>query len=255
MPLEIVTVPALDDNYDFLIHDSETGATACVDVADEAPIQAELAARGWQLSEIWLTHHHDDHIQGAAALKAATGALIRGAEADAHRLPPLDAAHQPGTQFTFAGHEVDIFDVSGHTIGHVAFYIPSASALFSADSLMALGCGRLFEGTPDQMWASLGTLMQLPEETTVYSGHEYTASNAKFAVTIEPQNAALKSRADEIAKAREEGRPTVPSNLGVEKATNPFLRAHLPEVKAAIGMADATDAAVFTEIRKRKDNF
>jgi len=255
MPLEIVTVAALSDNYDFLVHDSETGATACVDVADAAPIRAALQERGWELAEIWLTHHHPDHIDGVAELKQATGALVRGSEADAKRLPPLDAPFTPGDSFTFAGHDVDVIDVPGHTIGHVAFHIPAAQALFSADSLMALGCGRLFEGTPEQMWESLGKLMVLPEETMVYSGHEYTAANARFALTIESGNEALKSRAEAITQARDEGRYTVPSTLGEEKATNPFLRAHLEQVKEAIGMADATDAEVFAEIRKRKDEF
>jgi hydroxyacylglutathione hydrolase len=173
-PLEIVTVACLSDNYDFLIHDPVSGATAVVDVADAAPIEAELARRGWQLSEIWLTHHHWDHIDGAEPLRTATGAKITGAAADAHRLPALDRVVQPGEAFEFGGSLVEIIDVPGHTIGHVAFHIPSAHALFSADSLMALGCGRLFEGTPAQMFESMAALAKLPDETILYSGHEYT---------------------------------------------------------------------------------
>ncbi|MGH1331215.1 MAG: hydroxyacylglutathione hydrolase [Paracoccaceae bacterium] len=254
-PLEIVTVACLADNYDFLIHDPVSGATAVVDVADPAPIEAELARRGWQLSEIWLTHHHWDHIDGAVPLRAATGAKITGAAADAHRLPALDRVVQPGEAFEFGGSLVDIIDVPGHTIGHIAFHIPSAHALFSADSLMALGCGRLFEGTPEQMFETMQRLAQLPDETVLYSGHEYTASNAKFALTIEPANQALISRSEAILNARAEDQPTVPSLLRDEKATNPYLRAHLDSVKTSLDMADASDLDVFTEIRRRKDNF
>ncbi len=255
MPLEIVTIPCLSDNYAFLLHATETGETAVVDVPEAGPILAELKGRGWQLTEIWITHHHYDHIDGVADLKEATGAKVIGASADASRLPPLNLAMENEEKFSFADHEVNVFDVSGHTVGHIAFYVPDASAVFTADSLMALGCGRLFEGTPDQMWASLSRLAQLPPETLVCSGHEYTQSNAKFALTIEKTNTDLKSRSDDINAARAAGTPTVPSTLALELATNPFLRAHLPQVKAAIGMENETDTAVFGEIRKRKDAF
>lgn len=254
-PLQIVTVACLSDNYDFLIHDPVSGATAVVDVADSAPIEAELARRSWTLTEIWLTHHHWDHIDGAEPLRASTGAKITGAEPDAHRLPPLDRVVQPGEAFEFGGCTVDIIDVPGHTIGHVAFHIPAANALFSADSLMALGCGRLFEGTPAQMFETMTTLARLPDETVIFSGHEYTASNAKFALTIEPDNQTLISRAETISKARADNTPTVPSLLRDEKATNPFLRAHLDSVKTTLDMVQASDLEVFTEIRHRKDNF
>jgi len=254
MPIEIVTVPCLSDNYAFLIHDSASGQTALVDAPESAPIQAALSARGWSLSHILITHHHGDHIDGVADLRSS-GVKVIGAGADAHRLPALDHMVADGDQFDFAGHDVQVFDVSGHTIGHVAFYIPDANAVFTADSLMALGCGRLFEGKPDQMWASLSRLAALPAETIVCSGHEYTAANAKFALTIEPDNAALQSRVADITKARADGRPTVPSLLSLELATNPFLRAGLSEVKSAINMQHATDAEVFSEIRRRKDTF
>ncbi|MCA0042754.1 hydroxyacylglutathione hydrolase [Celeribacter litoreus] len=253
--LEIVTVAALSDNYDFLVRDPASGRTALVDAADPAPILEELSKRGWQLDEIWLTHHHWDHIDGANGIVEATGAKITGAKADAHRLPPLTRVVEPGMSFDFAGHKVDVMAADGHTVGHVAFYIESAKALFTADSLMALGCGRLFEGSAEQMWDTLSSFASLPDETVVYSGHEYTASNARFALTIEPNNAALKARADAIAAARENGLPTVPSVLSEEKATNPFMRAALPEVKRLLGMVDAPDAEVFREIRARKDAF
>jgi hydroxyacylglutathione hydrolase len=253
--LEIVTVAALSDNYDFLVHDPVSGRTALVDAADPAPILDALTERGWTLDEIWLTHHHWDHIDGAAGLFEATGATITGAAADQHRLPPLTRVVEPGQSFDFAGHEVQIMGADGHTLGHIAYYIPDAKALFSADSLMVLGCGRLFEGTPEQMWETLSRFATLPEDTMIYSGHEYTASNARFALTIEPENATLRNRAKTIEEMRMKGEATVPAPLSLELATNPFLRAHLAPVKKALGMADASDVALFAEIRARKDRF
>ncbi|ATG47741.1 hydroxyacylglutathione hydrolase [Celeribacter ethanolicus] len=253
--LEIVTVAALSDNYDFLVHDPVSGRTALVDAADPAPILDALSERGWTLDEIWLTHHHWDHIDGAAGVFEATGATLTGAKADQHRLPPLTRVIEPGQSFDFAGHEVQILGADGHTVGHIAYYIPDAKALFSADSLMALGCGRLFEGTPEQMWGTLSRFAALPGDTMVYSGHEYTASNARFARTVEPDNTALQNRAKAIEEARAKGEATVPSALSLELATNPFLRAHLPQVKQALGMTEAPDVAAFAEIRARKDRF
>ena len=255
MPLQIITIPCRSDNYAFVIHDDASGKTALVDAPEAEPIRSALMAKGWGLDEIWITHHHDDHIDGVAALKDAYGSSVTGATADAHRLPDLDRAVTDGETFDFAGHPVSVIDVSGHTVGHVAFHIPDALAVFTADSLMALGCGRVFEGTFDQMWASLSKLAALPSETVVYSGHEYTAANARFALTIEPHNPALMSRSEDIAAARAAGRPTVPSLLSEELATNPFLRASHSDVKKALGMDDMSDDAVFAEIRQRKDRF
>lgn len=255
MPLEIVTVPCLSDNYAFLLHDRASGKTALVDAPEPAAIKAALAERDWGLDEILLTHHHWDHIDGTEELRSTYGATVTGASADAHRLPPLDRAVADGESFDLFGHAVAVLDVSGHTVGHIAFHIPDSHAVFTADSLMALGCGRLFEGTPQQMWQSLSKLAALPAQTIVYSGHEYTQSNAAFAITIEPQNPALQSRVAEIEAARAAGQPTVPSSLRLEIDTNPFLRAHLPEVQASIGMEGAEAVDVFAEIRKRKDNF
>lgn len=253
MPLEIIIVPCRSDNYAFLLHDIETGATGVVDVPDAAPIRAALAERGWALSDILITHHHDDHISGVAELKAETGARVVGAAADAHRLPPLDLALTEGDSVAIGATEGHVLDVSGHTIGHIAFVFPGAA--FTGDSLMALGCGRLFEGKPAVMWASLSKLAALPPETLIYSGHEYTASNGAFAMTVDAGNPALVDRVKKVAKARSAGRPTVPSLLSLELATNPFLRASAQEVKAGLGMANAPDAEAFTEIRRRKDSF
>jgi hydroxyacylglutathione hydrolase len=255
MPLDLVTIPCLSDNYAFLIHDPASGETAVIDVPDAAPILNALHQRGWALSQILLTHHHADHIQGVAELRAATGAKVAGNAADAHRLPPLDTALIEGQTVHVGGEAGTVIDVSGHTLGHIAFHFPGSALVFTADSLMACGCGRLFEGSGPQMWTSLSKLAHLPPETLVCSGHEYTASNARFALSLEPDNQALISRVAAIADARDKGQPTVPSRLSEELATNPFLRASLPQMKARLGLTEASDAAVFTEIRARKDRF
>ncbi len=253
MPLEIVTVPCRVDNYAYLIHGD--GRTALVDAPDTEPVVDALNRRGWRLDEIWITHHHDDHIAGVERLRTEFGATVTGNVEDSLRLPRLDRPVRDGDSFDFAGESVRVMDVSGHTVGHIAFHIPGANAAFTADSLMALGCGRVFEGTMDQMWTSLSKLAELPPETLIHSGHEYTAANARFALTIEPDNSALISRAEATAAARAKGEPTVPSRLSEELATNPFLRAARPEVKSAIGMENASDSMVFAEIRRRKDAF
>ncbi len=252
---EIVTVPCLRDNYAFLLHDPVTGATAVVDVPEAAPIEAALAERGWRLSDILITHHHADHIDGVEALRKATGAKVWGARADAHRLPALDHAVSEGDSVTVGGLSGDVIDVSGHTVGHIALHFPQAGAVFTADSLMALGCGRLFEGTPEQMWASLSKLAKLPPETLVCSGHEYTASNARFALTVDPDNSALISRAAAVDAARAANRPTVPSTLAEELETNPFLRAADPAIARHLGLDGRDPAAVFARIRSLKDAF
>ncbi|NRA98336.1 MAG: hydroxyacylglutathione hydrolase [Rhodobacteraceae bacterium] len=256
MPFEIVTVPCLSDNYAFILHETGSGLTAVIDAPDAAPIIAELGLRDWVLDEIWLTHHHDDHIQGVDDLKAAyPNATITGGAADAHRLPALDRAVDDGDAFDFAGSEVTVMDVSGHTVGHIAFYVADARGAFTGDSLMAMGCGRVFEGTFPQMWDSLSKLAALPPNTIICSGHEYTSANARFAQTIEPENSDLISRIRVIDTARAIGEPTVPSRLSDELATNPFLRASEPSVKSALNMENASDSEVFGEIRRRKDAF
>lgn len=252
---EIMTIPCLSDNYAYLLHDPGTGATAVVDVPQIAPIEAALAARDWILSDILITHHHHDHIADVDALRRKTGAKVWGARADAHRLPALDYTVSEGDGVFIGQFRGDVIDVSGHSLGHVAYHFAQAEAVFTGDSLMALGCGRLFEGDAKMMWNSLLKLRALSPDTKIYSGHEYTQTNARFAQTIEPENAALKSRADAIDKLRVHGQPTVPSILSVECETNPFLRADLPLIAAGLGMAGLDAASVFAELRARKDRF
>lgn len=252
--LELVTIPCLKDNYAFLIHDADSGATAVVDVPEAGPILDALDARGWTLTHVLLTHHHWDHIDGLPGLMIGPEVAVIGAAADAHRLPPLTQAVAEGDTIHVGNAEARIFDVSGHTVGHIAFWFPDSALLFTGDSLMAMGCGRLFEGTPAQMWQSLRKLAALPDATLVCSGHEYTEGNARFARTLD-EPPALIERMDRIARARASGLPTVPSTLAEERATNPFLRASDPALKKSLGLGDATDAEVFATIRARKDNF
>jgi hydroxyacylglutathione hydrolase len=254
MHLDLVTVACLRDNYAYLVVCPETGEAALVDAPEAAPIAAALRERGLRLTHILLTHHHADHTDAVAELRAG-GAQVIGAAADAHRLPPLDKALRPGERFEIFGEDVHVMAADGHTLGHIAYHVPALGAVFTGDSLMALGCGRLFEGSAAQMWQTLSALAALPEETLVCSGHEYTLSNARFALTIEPGNTALTSRLQRVEAARSEDRPTVPSLLSEELETNPFLRAGLPALKSAIGMQGEDDAAVFAEIRRRKDEF
>lgn len=253
MPLEIVTVPCLSDNYAYLVKGPE--GVILVDAPEAAPIEAALDARGWSLDAILITHHHHDHVEGIKPLRDRYGCTVIGPRAEAAKIDGLDQLVAGGDEFSVAGVGVHVIDVPGHTLGHIAFYMPQAQAAFTADSLMALGCGRLFEGDAEMMWASMQRLMALPSDTMICSGHEYTSANARFALTIEPENAELKSRCDAIAKARTEGRATASCALSEELATNPFLRPDSPEIRERLGLTEATDAVVFAEIRARKDRF
>lgn len=255
MPHQIVTIPCLSDNYAFLIHDAASGATALVDAPEPGPILNELKSRGWTLSHVLLTHHHWDHVDGLPDILATHPAKVIGAKADAHRLPALDLAVSEGETFDFAGETVSVLDVSGHTVGHIAFHFPNTAAVFTGDSLMAMGCGRLFEGSPAQMFDSLSKLAALPDDTSVCSGHEYTASNCAFADSLGEDNAAVAQRIADTNAMRAKDTATVPSNLGLEKQTNPFLRSNDPALQKALGMEGAAPVDVFTEVRKRKDNF
>ena len=255
MPHEIVTIPCLSDNYAFLIHDPTTGATALVDAPEPGPILAELKNRNWTLTHILLTHHHWDHIDGLPDILASHPAKVIGAKADAHRLPSLDLAVTEGETFDFAGEAVSILDVSGHTMGHIAFHFPETAAVFTGDSLMAMGCGRLFEGSPAQMFDSLTKLAALPDKTTVCSGHEYTAGNCAFAASLGDNTEYVANRIADTTHMRAQNIATVPSNLGLEKRTNPFLRSADPALQKALGMQGAAPVDVFTEVRKQKDTF
>lgn len=253
MPLEIVTVPCLSDNYAYLVHGPD--GTALIDAPEAGPIIDALEARGWSLGVIMLTHHHHDHVGGVAELREKYGCPVMGPKAEEAKLPKLDMALEPGFSGGTGEGRCEVIAVPGHTLGHVAYHYPEARAVFTADSLMALGCGRVFEGTPDMMWQSLSRLADLPPDTMVYSGHEYTRANAAFALTIEPGNQRLISRCKDIDAARAEGRPTAQVLLSVELDTNPFLRAPLDSVKQAVGLPDGSDAEVFAKVRAAKDKF
>ena len=255
MALTLVTVPCLKDNYAYILRCADTGATAVIDVPDAGPIIEALTVRGWPLHQIFLTHHHWDHIDGVPALVAATGAKVIGAAADAHRLPPLDTALVEGDTISVGTDSGTVIEVPGHTVGHIAFHFPRSALAFTADSLMAMGCGRLFEGTPAQMWRSLQKLSQLPPETLICSGHEYTVSNMRFALALEPAQPDLMLRSDRINVARSQGLATVPSRLADELATNPFLRAATAQMKFVLGTPNATSAEAFADLRARKDSF
>jgi hydroxyacylglutathione hydrolase len=247
--------PCLADNYGYLLHDADSGVTAAVDTPDAGEILAQLDAKRWRLTHVLNTHHHADHAGGNLALKQKTGCTIVGPRADSARIPGIDVAVGEGDVVELGAHRATVFDTPGHTRGHIVYYFADAHAAFVGDTLFAMGCGRLFEGTPVQMWSSLGKISSWPDDTRIYCAHEYTQSNARFALTVEPQNRALRARADAVAKLRAAGKPTVPSTLGEEKATNPFLRAASKDLRATIGLPVAADVDVFARTRALKDAF
>jgi hydroxyacylglutathione hydrolase len=251
MTTEIEIVPCLSDNYAYLVKSG--GACAVVDPSEAAPVVAALAKRGWTPNYILNTHHHLDHCGGNLDLKQKFDAKIVGPAKDAARIPGLDIGVDEASGWTFDGAAVQVLEVPAHTRGAITFVIDGNA--FTGDTLFTLGCGRLFEGDAAMMWASLSKLMRLPEGTKIWCGHEYTQSNGRFALTLEPGNAALKTRMVEVDKLRGAGQPTMPSTLGLEKQTNPFLRPDSAEIRASLGMETATDADVFGEIRRRKDIF
>ena len=255
MALVIEQFLCRSDNFGVVIHDPETGLTASIDAPQEKPIRAILEVRGWQLDRIYTTHHHGDHVEANLPLKAIYGCTIIGPAAEADKIPGIDETVKGGDVLTFGSVEVSVVDTPGHTLGHVSYWFRSAGVAFVGDTLFSLGCGRVFEGTPAMMWASLLRLRTLPDETRIYCGHEYTEANARFALTIEPDNADLVARADEVKRLRAAGKPSLPTTVGLEKATNPFLRADTTGMGARLGLADANPAEIFGEIRRRKDNF
>ncbi|MGQ0531275.1 MAG: hydroxyacylglutathione hydrolase [Caulobacteraceae bacterium] len=251
--LQIHQFPCLSDNYAFLIHDPATGATATIDTPDAEEIMRQAKAKGWRISDIWNTHWHPDHAGGNAAIKAKTGAKVTG-PAEVERIGQApDCIVDDGDRLKLGGIEARVLNVGGHTLGHIAYVFDADNVAFVGDALFSLGCGRLFEGTPQQMWTSLQKIAALPDDMTLYCAHEYTQSNARFAITIDPCNRALQARIAEVDKLRAEGKPTVPMTLRVEKETNPFLRA--PELKGAVMLPNAQDWEAFADIRRRKDNF
>jgi len=249
-PAEIVTLRCLKDNYAYLIHDPARGETTLIDAPEAGPILAELDRRGWRLTRVLLTHHHWDHVDALPAILAATPATVFGAAADAHRLPPLDHAVAPGD--TLPG-GFRVLDAPGHTLGHVAFHAPALAALFSADSLMTHGCGRLFEGTADDMFATVSRVDALPAGTRIFSGHDYARANLDFAARYAPDPAALARRQEELARLAAAGLSTTGTTLASERLLNPYLRCHLPQVAAAAGCPGAPPAAVLAAIRQQKD--
>lgn len=253
--LEIHQIPVLNDNYVYLAHNSGTGATAVVDPATTDEVFAALEEKGWSLTHILNTHHHPDHVGGNEIIKARTGCTIVGPRAEAARIPGIDVEVGDGDNYALGGCVAQVFDVPGHTSGHIAYWFAGSQALFCGDTLFALGCGRLFEGTPDQMWTSLSKFKALPPETKVYCAHEYTQSNARFAETVEPGNQDLIARVALIDEMRARGERTVPSTLGEEFATNPFMRPDSPDLQRTVGLEGAGLVEVFAETRKRKDNF
>ncbi|PKM11321.1 MAG: hydroxyacylglutathione hydrolase [Gammaproteobacteria bacterium HGW-Gammaproteobacteria-3] len=253
--LEIIQLPVLNDNYIYLLHEPVGGKTAVVDPALAQPVLDELQRRGWHLDFIFNTHHHSDHVGGNLALKQHSGCRILAPQADSHRIPGIDQALSDGDKIALGAVNFSILATPGHTSGHIVFYADEEQVLFCGDTLFVMGCGRLFEGSPEQMWQSLQKLRALPPQTKVYCAHEYTLANGRFALTVEPDNAVLNARMGEVKKLRSENIPTVPSTIALERATNPFFRADEASVKAAVGQPDASPLAVFTEIRKRKDKF
>lgn len=253
--LEIEQILVLNDNYVYLLHDPETGATGVVDPAVADPVVAALNRRGWRLTHILNTHHHSDHTGGNLELKERTGCTIIGPRADTDRIPGIDVPVGQDDAVRLGNAEARVFDVPGHTKGHIAYWFADSDALFCGDTIFSLGCGRMFEGTPAQFWKSLKALRALPDSTRVYCAHEYTQANWRFCLSVDPDNPVLKARGEEINRLRAKGLPTVPSILGDEKAANPFLRADDPALADALGLSGQPPETVFAEVRKRKDRF
>ena len=251
--LEIELVPCLKDNYAYLVHDRDTGLTAIVDPSEPEPVRKALTDRGWKLTHILNTHHHFDHTGGNIPLKEAFGAKVIGPEKDRDRIPGIDVGVDEQSGWTFGSRSVRVLEIPAHTRAHIAFVVDDVA--FTGDTLFAMGCGRLFEGTPAMMWTSLSKLMRLPDATRVYCGHEYTLNNGRFALTLEPENHDLADRMRAVEAARARSAPTIPSTIGLEKKTNPFLRPGSPEIRRSLNLASADDVAVFAEMRKRKDSF
>lgn len=252
-PLQIIQLRALTDNYIYLLHSD--GVTMVVDPSESAPVLVETQRRGWRLDAILITHHHWDHTGGNEELKARTGCTVIGFVGDVHRIPGLDKTVREGDIICVGKREGRVLEIPGHTTGHIAYFFGSELALFCGDTLFSLGCGRLFEGTPHQMWGSLQKICGLPELTRVFCAHEYSESNLPFALSMEPENALLLPTAKKIRELRARAKPTVPTLLKEEKATNPLLRPQSRDIRVRLQMEHAPDVEVFAELRRRRDTF
>lgn len=253
--LEVFQVPVLSDNYVYLAHDRSSGQTAVVDPAVVGPVMDAARARNWRISHIINTHHHNDHTGGNLEIKEETGCTIVGPRNDRDRIPGIDIEVGENDVFALGASESIIFDVPGHTSGHIAYWFRDSDTLFCGDTLFAMGCGRMFEGTADQMWTSLSKLRRLPGSTRIYCAHEYTQANGRFALSVDPENSALVARMDRVNDLRERNLPTVPSTMDEELETNPFLRVDQHSLMQTIGMVGRDPVSVFAETRRLKDNF
>jgi hydroxyacylglutathione hydrolase len=253
MPAKTHLFRCLKDNFGVLLHDPASGATAAIDAPEAAPVEAALQATGWRLSDILVTHHHADHTGGIAELKARHGCRVTAPRQEAARIPAVDATVGGGDTASLGTLTGRVIDTPGHTAGHISYFFDADRLAFVGDTLFSIGCGRVIEGTPEMMWASLLRLRALPDDTKIYCGHEYTEANIRFALTIEPDNPDLRARADEARRQVAAGQPTIPTTIGEEKRANVFLRADVPAVAAAVGLAGHTAAQVFAEVRERKN--
>jgi hydroxyacylglutathione hydrolase len=253
--LEVHQFPCLEDNYGYLLHEHESGFTTCIDTPEVAAIEKALKETGWNLTHIFNTHHHFDHAGGNLELKEKTNAVIVGPRKDAHRVPGLDIHVGSQDDYRFGKSEVMVYHTPGHTSGHVIYHFEKEGIVFVGDTLFSMGCGRLFEGTPKEMWESMQILLDMPDETAVYCAHEYTAANADFALTVEPNNQDLIARAAQVRELRAANQPTIPTTIGMERLTNPFMRPDSKDLRETIGLVDAEDVDVFAETRQRKDKF
>jgi hydroxyacylglutathione hydrolase len=253
--MEMLIIPARRDNYIYALRDPESDRVAVIDPTEAGPVIREVERHGWQIGVVLNTHHHDDHIAGDLQIKSRYRCPVVGATSDRARMPEVDRGVEPGDHFQFGSEMIEVIGTPGHTRSHLSFYFPQTGVVFCGDTLFSLGCGRLFEGTAEQMWASLLRLRALPSETQVCCAHEYTLANARFALTLEPENPALLARIEHAQRQRDHGAPTVPTTIAEECATNPFLRADEPSMAQVLGMTGASPARIFAELRHRKDHF
>ena len=255
MPAQTYLFPCLKDNFGVLIHDPESGATAAIDAPEAAPVEAALAKTGWRLTDILVTHHHGDHTAGIPELKRHHKCRVVAPRHEAQRIADVDEAVSENDVVRVGALEGRVIETPGHTAGHISYFFPKDKVAFVGDTLFSIGCGRVIEGNPAMMWQSLLKLRALPDDTRIYCGHEYTDANIRFAKTIEPNNKALATRAEEVKQQLAAGKPTIPTTIGAEKTENPFLRADLPEVAKSVGLAGSPAWKVFAEIRERKNKF